>query len=254
MKILSDFQDYYDSALGVAGVDTEVVFRRFTKRLEPNTDAIQGWFETLSGGGRTPFWEWRNYSPLWHYRPEAHPFAVVQEFIIFFCGKIHYGIEVSPSGLSTPNPARNLIFFDDAIGGFIENYLNIALEEYAHSVRYFGEQPYNAFLEIRLRMARLESSSVIQSLHVAYNAPILVHVFPDTLLINPSLKQYHFMRLYDTYTAFQELAMFVGGVLAGNENPLLEVSERDKLLQHGFDDKWSFRNPDPPKRKQKRKK
>jgi len=35
------------------------------------------------------------------------------------------------------------------------------------------------------------------------------------------------------------------------EKEIVEISDKDKLLQHGFD-KWSFRNPDPPKRKKRK--
>jgi hypothetical protein len=55
------------------------------------------------------------------------------------------------------------------------------------------------------------------------------------------LSKLFFFRMLDPYTAFQELSMFVGGVLPRNPNPMVEItSEKVKVAKHGFD-KWSFR-------------
>jgi hypothetical protein len=62
---------------------------------------------------------------------------------------------------------------------------------------------------------------------------------------NGSLKELEFFRLLDTYTAFQEIAMFLGGLAV----PLKEIPEvPDKIMVgvKGFD-QWSFRTP-PTKR------
>lgn len=56
-----------------------------------------------------------------------------------------------------------------------------------------------------------------------------------------SLKEYDFPRAMDPYALFQELSMFVGGVLPRNPNPMVEITDdRIKVAKHGFD-KWSFR-------------
>jgi hypothetical protein len=45
----------------------------------------------------------------------------------------------------------------------------------------------------------------------------------------------------DPFTLFQELSMFVGGVLPRNPNPMVEITDdKVKVAKHGFD-KWSFR-------------
>jgi hypothetical protein len=56
-----------------------------------------------------------------------------------------------------------------------------------------------------------------------------------------SLKEYDFPRVMDPFTLFQELSMFVGGVLPRNPNPMVEITDdKVKVAKHGFD-KWSFR-------------
>lgn len=67
-----------------------------------------------------------------------------------------------------------------------------------------------------------------------------------------ALKTWGFARAVDPYTLFQELSMFVGGVLPRNPNPMVEITDPDvKVAKHGFD-KWSFRKhkDDPVRQKE----
>jgi hypothetical protein len=62
--------------------------------------------------------------------------------------------------------------------------------------------------------------------------------------INPfTLKGIGFAKAIDPYTAFQELSMWIGGVLGGNSPETVSITD-DKVLaeSHGFD-KESFRGP-----------
>lgn len=57
-----------------------------------------------------------------------------------------------------------------------------------------------------------------------------------------------FAKCIDPYTAFQELSMWVGGVLPRPGNPMVEISsEKVMVAKHGMDE-WSFRTPPGPKR------
>ena len=56
-----------------------------------------------------------------------------------------------------------------------------------------------------------------------------------------ALKDIEFARAVDPFTLFQEISMFVGGVLPRNTNPMVEIVDQVvKAEKHGFD-KWSFR-------------
>ena len=54
------------------------------------------------------------------------------------------------------------------------------------------------------------------------------------------LKDYEFYKKFDSFAAFQEIQMFLSGVLGNKENEIIVVSDKDKIAQHGFD-KFSFR-------------
>ena len=58
------------------------------------------------------------------------------------------------------------------------------------------------------------------------------------------LKAVGFQKAVDPYACFQELSMFVGGVLPRDGNPMVEITDnRMKIEKAGFDNKASFRHP-----------
>lgn len=54
------------------------------------------------------------------------------------------------------------------------------------------------------------------------------------------LKNINFPKILDPFTAYQELSMWVGGVLPKTGNEMVSISDEDKITKRGFD-KWSFR-------------
>ena len=65
----------------------------------------------------------------------------------------------------------------------------------------------------------------------------------NSFIVNPILRDYQFARVIDPYTAFQEIQMYVSGVLGVNKDGTeFPSTEKEKVAQHGMD-KWSFRRP-----------
>lgn len=62
---------------------------------------------------------------------------------------------------------------------------------------------------------------------------------PTTLTLNAPLKDLQFYKLFDSYTAFQELFMYIGNT-AQPEKEIPKVSDSDMIVAKGFD-KHSFR-------------
>jgi hypothetical protein len=77
-----------------------------------------------------------------------------------------------------------------------------------------------------------------------FKAPIITVVSqPRRFVIvtrNDILSQYQFFKVLDPYSAFQELEMFLGGIMAPENKKMIEISDRYKIEEHGFD-KWSFK-------------
>lgn len=61
------------------------------------------------------------------------------------------------------------------------------------------------------------------------------------LTYNASLKEFKFFKIFSTALAYQEIAMYLGGVL-GQANPTIpDISNNDMIEAKGFDLKTSFR-------------
>jgi hypothetical protein len=61
------------------------------------------------------------------------------------------------------------------------------------------------------------------------------------------LKEIEFYRCRSAHEVFQEISMWVGGVLPKPGAPMVEISDKDRIHKHGFD-QWSFRKPPEKKR------
>ena len=66
--------------------------------------------------------------------------------------------------------------------------------------------------------------------------------------LNGALKRVQFYKVFDPYTTYQELSMWVDGYIAAPGNVMLEVADKYRIEGHGFDYKTSFRRA-PTKRK-----
>jgi len=58
--------------------------------------------------------------------------------------------------------------------------------------------------------------------------------------LNPKLKDMQFYKVKDAFTTFQDLSMFISGVMGGQAPPMVPISDQIRKEKHGFDE-WSFR-------------
>ena len=63
-----------------------------------------------------------------------------------------------------------------------------------------------------------------------------------TVITNPCLKDLQFYKVKDAFSAFQELSMYLGSQLCPKPE-IDDVADKFKITGHGFDAKFSFRNP-----------
>ncbi len=62
-----------------------------------------------------------------------------------------------------------------------------------------------------------------------------------TIVYNPLLKPFEFVRIFDPYVAFQEIAMFMANQ-AIPQDPMPVIPDLMKIQAHGMNE-WSFRTP-----------
>jgi hypothetical protein len=67
------------------------------------------------------------------------------------------------------------------------------------------------------------------------------------LILNPKLSDWGFQSVKDPVTAFQDIYMYISGVLGVSAPETVEISDKEMAKKKGHDGEWSFRKP-PGKR------
>lgn len=221
MRIISKFHDYYDSAMGY-GQDEDVVYLRETKDVIgeekvtkfPRSDGV-----TFSKG------------------------------VIGFCGKLYPYVDMHITEKQNYKVVR----------AYTVEAIQAEVDEHGWDTRFKNRYGY-AKTDIKRQKSWLENSggilSQFEGLFVDHRIPnFKMEVVsrggwfgePRTyevhrLIANPCLKDEEFYKVVDPFTAFQELDMYIGGVLGNMGADMAEVDDEHRYKGHGYD-KESFRQP-----------
>jgi len=208
MLIVSKFHDYYDSATGFGGVDKSCVYKRKTIRIKqdnPFEKILPNSLESSKTETRCTF------------------------FVVGFCGKLYVGARFE----NTLNAKYKNKFKPFCVYGkeSIEKHMKLA--RLTDRIYYYLRRMSTAKM-----LDKFHNQSNLE-LFFKYKVPIFS--FSTKLKLNPNLKPLQFGKVFDSYGAFQEIHMFLSGVLGKGEKKIVQVSDIDRLTAHGFDKKTSFR-------------
>jgi len=234
MYIISKNKDYYDGVAGSMGIDKTIIYERHP--IETNKQN-----EMPKIFKQSNFWQHRYNNPFINIGysdidlKKSKKYKKAHSFIIGFCGKLYIGWKfhytVKRQGFALDEEKTDIIHgYENAKKYLREKYWRYNLDDDVKYVETYD--PINIFREIK--------------------APVFVYDTDtndkhNNFIINPLLKDYEFYRVIDSFQAFQEIQMFMGGVLGSGEKDIVEVEDKYKITQHGFD-KWSFRK-EPTKKK-----
>lgn len=246
MLIISDFHDYYDGIMK-QGVDKNIVYNRKLKEIELTSDKDL----------KYPFNSTIDYTSYRHHY-KLPSYLNISMFNIIFCGRIYPGIRFS-FGVGEYNniycyntrEVINLIKNNNIDIRNVFNRLN-----FNRVYRYFkrDKDPLNDLKkECDYYFREFGSNKYMSDL---INDRIIVCLFERRDLkcyhvINPKLMDYQFYRIFDSYSAFQELSMYIGGVLPKETREPMEISDRDMMAKKGFDER-SFKMDSPGKKRKRR--
>lgn len=243
MRILSNKKDYYDSA-SVYGIDKAHTFVRNIGEEYTETTIPYGlhsfWIPSTTYGKneqatkKTP-----NYKP----------------FILGFCGKLYIGWRIwwYKKTYETPFEKKfEEITYNkkDIIKVIEKSYKDTKYE--LRKLEYFYQETHEKlFPEIfhnektAYFVAELSGLGKFQK-RDGKDLGII------EIIHTPLLKDYNVATLINPVTAFQEIDMFLFGVLGLNEKEIDEVDEKYRMAARGMD-KTSFRQLAPGERKERRK-
>lgn len=242
MRIISKFKDYYDGGLAY-GQDDSVVYVRLTEDLQ-----------------RVNQWDSKKYSEMWErtkdapyigrtfpniyvkpeHRPVEHWSTKTSEAgYIAFCGKIYPYYK-----MLVKNPDPKALYGERSMW---VNSFDKRFDEYVFLTKRWRADASDKHYETYAEWFSDNSGYEDPGLNLFFNSPVVIQSNGVDLIVNPCLKNYDFQKVIDPFTAFQEISMFVGGVLTNNPTPPDTQSDKAKVVSHGFDPKYGFRTP--PKEK-----
>ena len=247
MRIISKFKDYYDSAAGY-GVDTSVIYERTSKPLpswsreeDRQADVLQ--YREIAAACRAMVHPDR-FRQLYRH-------AEFKTVFVGVAGKIYVGL-ILPHGT-----------FDEEKQLWQRIRDGMYCEMYAWKPENLTDKQLDQKIEnawpnttevttVREWFALNENARVVENvdLFTKYNMVSFVAVQTSagtSVQINERLQDYGFQRMMDGFTAFQEISMFVTGVLAQQDQMTHVPTDKELLYARGHDD-MSFKTP-PTKRR-----
>ena len=237
MRIISKFRDYYDAGQ-VYGQDPDLVYVRRAEKVplvDPHLSVVERLGKKL---------------------PRRRDFRLTLEpNLIGFCGKVYLGYEANAT-IHAPMGSFSLhtwLHSPEDFQKFFSGKARKALAPnfYEKPRRKRWGTPYLRFKNVKEAYANFPSEALTELFH-SLNSPVWRVQFSraSSMLnklgqnpeveINGSLRDTEFYRVVDTYTAYQELSMYVGGVLRRAEPICAEISDLSMRDKKGFDE-WSFK-------------
>lgn len=223
MYIISKYKDYYDGAVGM-GIDKTIKYVRDSKEFKEVPEDVLEIIGEESYG-------WSNYKHLrikefYCKKKNRKLFS----FFVGFCGKLYIGfkhIDISEDEIIEViydlDRVRELIDFKDG-----------SKYRWKRGKKRNKRAEFENYVSDILAIDSFEIFS-------KYNTPAFTAGY-GKFTINPILKNVEFVKAVDPYTAFQEIQMFISGVLGtGSDGSDIVMTEKQKVQQHGFDVKYGFR-------------
>ena len=245
MRIISKFSDYYDSAMG-AGIDMSRVFVRNTEEIWKEEARHRIGHDLQQE--RTSKWD--------VFRPRMSGMIVktkrrdiyITPFAITFCGKVYYGLKLEHVDRDYRGNSEFIYSLEQAEKLYKKYHITLH-DKPKH--RNFWRPSHKAEnkedLKNYLRVSNQHEQLLIDekiAIGVYSNVPPFA-----TFTANPCLKDFGFQKVFNPYQAFQELDMFISGVLPETDNAMLRISDKDLAKAKGFDC-YSFKK-EPTKHKRK---
>jgi hypothetical protein len=232
MYIIKKFHDYYDVGMS-AGIDKTIIYRRITSKLM-NTKIPE--FKEIMD---------RNYG---YTLSNGYPFIDVTFGILGFCGKLYPLYIINNENVFATIP-KMMVYVSQKVsssGPRASSIMKKIITAFYKVNNYNGQSDYTRTLSFSSYVMKLNKPE----LFFRFNAPIFQYYCFEKaygVIINPQLKDTGFSSLMDPWTAFQELSMFVGGVLCQPKDVPQIIDDKVLRDSKGFDD-MSFKTVSPGKK------
>lgn len=244
MRIISKFADYYDSVQAY-GADDTIIYIRTEEIFEKFNDLEDfGVLKNLSVQQRSTYGYSYNRAPEW-----CSCSAISNFGEIVFCGWAYPYIRIQSGYEENYSDHKSFTIYSEAFTldqatAFLKNY----------TVKRYKKNWEEKFEKIAKSLPPEDFfTKVASDINLMYKTPIIIlnktirsysvdeWRVGDFVIFNGCLKDYEFFRIKDAFSAYMELDMYMSGVLGSVGNPMVSISDKDKIYKHGFDYKYGFR-------------
>lgn len=265
MKIISKFTDYYDTAQ-CTGFDDYVKYIRIKDQTNKQSSILE---QTLK---QTPSSISSNTYPLQY---------VVTPLLLLFCNAGYTYYKITSRYYNErlyPTSVHDKVYYCYSIKDIQDTLKVLGLkQELIEYNRSRSSKELVAGINRRVPFCRdahvnmdwvfdITDVTCLRDLQINLNSPLVScslgkEYIPGgvwderrrfvQVTCSPVLKDIEFYRVVDCYTAFQEIEMFIGGVLGTCNDPAPRFSDKVMRDSKGFD-KWSFKTMPGTKKPRKR--
>lgn len=233
MLIISKFRDYYDTAIAY-GIDKECAYDR-------KNEVILTHKRNKHRQESTHEFENKNYK------------YVFTNYTLGFCGEVYRIVTVFQKDKWNYSNDKLIGFYDaQSMIDYMKEH-DIGLKEVRFRWHSWSRNRWQSETEVKEYFDK-EIKQTTYDLFRKHYVPIWIAGY-NYIELNPVLKDYKFAKVKDAFTAFQAIHQYMAGVLGNKEKDTINISDKIRIKQHGFD-KWSFKThkEDAKKNISKRKK
>ena len=233
----SEIHDYYDGLISQHGYGTEgnLFFRKPITYKQDLPENLKFLLEDIE----------IKHTRLQDTHKKSYYFKF---FKVLVCGKLYGGVRVlyDTKSLTTilecgPN-IKNEFFYDyDKLESFMEEK-EIKFDEVRQTRYYWRYGGSKNVCESSIK----DHLKVVDKLQKCIDTKSVIATIIPTdryfeIELNSELKKFEFYKVLDSFTIWQELAMYIDGTLSSPGNQIVEIADKYKIEGHGFDTKYGFR-------------
>jgi len=247
MRIISKFHDYYDIGLSY-GIDPLIIYNRKKKVIKIDHKEINREKNEYTKHFENAQKIFSNFNKRYLYpfrfnRVQSDYLNVDSFGCLCLCGKTYPFIKCRIRKCSDkyPNKFEYIYTLSDLDELIIKSKSDDIYYDYFKNNERYTISRVNYDLLFN-QSKKIKYNDLIE-FHIEYDSPIFVYEYTCSnfnVTINPILKEFEFYKILDSYTMFQELSMFMSGILGNKEKNTINISDRNLKYKKGFDKK-SFR-------------
>lgn len=255
MRIITKQSDYYDS-IQAYGQDQSVIYIRKPEELF-DEDFVDEYYRV----NNKTFWSGK----VGHlYNVDSYRgVKIFTGFSVFFCGQRYNAIvtEVPNPDRFSITPIQRTHYNINDLNKYIDSLNLKYVKEYHHGWARKRGYKSNSVEALEGVTEFFAMNKTNDDLHFKFDVPVFVIATigggfksgrqrdrEKGVIKNPVLKDYEFAHVKDPFTAYQEIDMYISGVLGGKSPRMQEISDEVMKQQKGFGHKYAFKTMPTKKR------